>query len=231
VVRAKTPAGYRFHAQSVEGPKVTQRSETFADHYSQARQFFISQSPIEQKHLGDALVFELSKVERPDIRERMVSHLRNIDATLAGRVATGLGARLPPAMKPLRKPLELSPSEPLSIVLNGPRRFEGRKLGILTTDGASAEVINGLVAAMNQGGAMSEIIAPTVGGVVLDDGTRLAAQQKIDGGPSVLYDSVAVIVSDDCVRIAGRRADAGFHLRCVCPLQISRLLCGSPSAV
>lgn len=194
--RENPQTGYRFFAQPVEGPKTAERSETFADHYSQARQFYISQEPIEQKHIGDALVFELSKVERPDIRERMVSHLRNIDPGLAGTVAKGLGLRLPAAMKPARKPIELPPSDPLSIVRNGPQSFAGRKLGILVTDGASAQQVNELIAAMAEAEAMTEIIAPTIAGAVLDDGTALPAQQKIDGGPSVLYDAVAVIVSE-----------------------------------
>ena len=73
------------------------RPASFSDHYSQARQFFISQAPIEQKHIGDALVFELSKCERIDIREKMVGHLLNIDETLAKVVATGLGLKSMPA--------------------------------------------------------------------------------------------------------------------------------------
>jgi catalase len=189
--------GYRFFAQETAGPKVVARSDTFADHYSQARQFYISQAPIEQKHLGDALVFELSKVERPDIRERMVSHLRNIDGGLAANVAKGLGIRLPPAMKPLRKPVELPPSDALSIVRNGPERFEGRKLGILVTDGASADLVQGVAEAVAAAGGMIEVIAPMIAGVALDDGTALPAQQKIDGGPSVLYDAVAIVVSEE----------------------------------
>ncbi len=83
--RENPQQGYRFFPQPVDGVKTAARADTFADHYSQARQFYVSQSPIEQKHISDALVFELSKVERPDIRERMVSHLRNIDGDLAGR--------------------------------------------------------------------------------------------------------------------------------------------------
>ena len=41
------------------------RPESFADHYSQARMFYRSQSPLEQAHMASALVFELSKVETP----------------------------------------------------------------------------------------------------------------------------------------------------------------------
>src|SRR3546814_20583122 len=64
--------GFTSFAETADGPKQRVRSESFADHYSQARQFLISQAAIEQKHIGDALVFELSTVERPDIRSREI---------------------------------------------------------------------------------------------------------------------------------------------------------------
>ena len=73
------------------------RPESFADHYSQARQFFISQTDIEQKHIGDALVFELRRSIALTSASRMVSHLVNIHDDLAGAVADGLGIELPEA--------------------------------------------------------------------------------------------------------------------------------------
>jgi catalase len=118
------------------------RPESFADHYSQARQFFISQTPIEQKHIGDALVFELSKVERVDIRARIVSHLLNIDAPLAATVADGLALPLPDPAHAARPTItDLPPSDALSILKNGPLSFKGRKLGILLTDGSDATLL------------------------------------------------------------------------------------------
>ncbi len=104
--------GLQSFAEGAAEPKVRLRPESFADHYSQARQFYVSQLPIEQKHLADALVFELSKCERPDVRLRMVSHLRNINEGLAATVADGLGENLPPAAKaaqPTRKDLPPPP--------------------------------------------------------------------------------------------------------------------------
>ncbi|MFL9841896.1 catalase [Sphingomonas sp. ST-64] len=189
---------FRSFQEAPDGDKLRIRPESFADHYSQARQFYVSQTPIEQKHIGDALVFELSKVERPDIRSRMVSHVRNIDGDLAATVADGLGLELPEPAQAARPTIEdLAPSDALSIVKNGPERFAGRKLGLLVTDGADAGLVNALVAAVESADAMCEIIAPKVGGATLSDGTLLPAQQKIDGGPSVLYDAVAVIASPE----------------------------------
>ena len=89
----ESPKGFHSFPSHEEGLKVRARSESFADHYSQARQFYISQTPSEQGHIVNALVFELSKVENPKIRTRVVSHLPNIDKELAIRVANGLGIK------------------------------------------------------------------------------------------------------------------------------------------
>ena len=190
--------GFRSYEAEPDGPKLRIRPESFADHYSQARQFLISQTPIEQKHIGDALVFELSKVERPDIRTRMVSHLVNIDAGLAATVADGLGMEVPEAAQAARPTMtELPPSAALSIVANGPDSFEGRKVGILVTDGSDSKMLAGLTKAIEKEGALYELVAPKIGGVTLSDGTKMPAKQKIDGGPSILYDAVAVIPSQE----------------------------------
>jgi catalase len=196
--RENPTSGFRTFQEAAEGPKVRLRPESFADHYSQARQFFISQTPIEQKHIGDALVFELSKVERSDIRVRMVAHLVNIHDELAVTVADGLGIEMPDAAVAAQATLEdLKPSDALSIVLNGPKRFEGRKLGVLLTDGADAKTFTSLVTKIEKLGGVVEVIAPKIAGVTLSDRTGVPAQQKIDGGPSVLYDAVAIIASAD----------------------------------
>ncbi|MGJ0504659.1 MAG: catalase [Methylocystis sp.] len=194
--RENPERGFTSFPTDISGPKRRLRSESFADHYSQARQFFLSQTPIERKHIGDALVFELSKCERPDIRARVVSHLLNIDVALATRVADGLRLEMPEPAKAARPTRhELPPSAPLSILAR-PKTFTGRKLGILVTDGADAKLLTALIEAVEKIGAVYEIVAPHIGGVVLDDGVMQPAAQKIDGGPSVLFDAVAVVASE-----------------------------------
>ncbi len=195
--RENPTAGFTSFPAAIEGTKQRIRSDTFADHYSQARMFYLSQLPIEQKHIGDALVFELSKVVRVDIRARAVSHLRNIDDDLAATVADGLGMALPDAAVAAKPTLDLPTSDKLSILANGPVDFSGRKMGIFLTDGADAQIFAALTDALDDEGAMWEVIAPKIGGVTLDDGTAVAAKQKIDGGPSVLFDAVAILPSAD----------------------------------
>ena len=193
--------GYRHFRSEEQGEKVRLRPESFADHYSQARQFYISQTPPEKRHIASALTFELSKVETPVIRERMVAHLLNIDETLAKTVAHKLGFQSMPkpadAAMPTRQ--DLDPSPALSIVENGPKRFEGRKLGILATDGVDAALLKALIDAVTAEKAVFEIIAPKVGGVTASDGQWVPAHQMIDGGPSVLYDAVVLLPSTDAI--------------------------------
>jgi catalase len=192
------------------GEKRRARGELFADHYSQARQFYLSQTPPEQMHIKDAFVFELSKVDTLAIRERMVSHLLNVDAGLAEQVADGLGLqKLPKAARPARPVVtDLPPSPKLSIIANGPESFKGRKLGVLVTDGVDASLLQALTKAFTAEGAMIELVAPKVGGVTASDGSFHPAQQKVNGGPSVLYDAVAVLPSAEGAALLAKEATA-----------------------
>ena len=223
--------GFTPFADVEQGAKRRLRSESFADHYSQARQFFVSQTEGEQTHIAAALTFELSKVKTPAIRERVVSHLLNIHETLANKVAGKLGLQKMPkpanAAVPTRQ--DLDPSAALSIVENGPKRFEGRKLGILVSSGSDAGLLKALKSALDKVGATYEIIAPKVTGVEASDGGWIEADQIIDGGPSVLYDAIALLpaaaaMGDLLQESFGPR----FHRRRVRPLQIHRLCrCGA----
>jgi catalase len=197
--RESPERGFRSYPAEEAGAKLRVRSETFADHYSQARQFYLSQTGVEQTHIANALIFELSKVETPPIRARVVSHLLNIDAGLATKVVDGLRLKEMPAPADAAKPTrrDLKPSPALSIILNGPRSFMGRKVGVLVTDGVDSGIFTALAAAVKAEGALLEIVAPHVGGVEASDGSWVEAKQKIDGGPSVLYDAVALLPSQE----------------------------------
>jgi catalase len=195
--------GFHSYPAAAEGPKLRIRAASFADHYSQARQFYMSQTENEQQHIADALIFELSKVETLAIRTRVVAHLLNIDTDLADHVAHGLRLKEMPrpadAARPTQEHLRTSPA--LSIQLNGPTSFKGRKVGALVTDGVDSAIIRALKTAVEQEGALLEIVAPHVGGVEASDGSWIAAAQQLRGGPSVLYDAVALLPSADGIEV------------------------------
>jgi catalase len=153
----------------------------------------------DHEHLADAHVFELSKGEKLAIRERMVAHLLNIHRDLAQEVADGTRLHEMPkaadAARPTRKDLPQSPA--LSILRNGPQTFAGRKVGALVTDGVDAALLKALTSALEKEGAELVLVAPEVGGVEADDGTWFDADEKLGGGPSVLFDAVTVLVSKE----------------------------------
>jgi catalase len=218
--RESPEKGFKSFPEPAEEAKARVRSETFADHYSQARQFYVSQAPIEQTHIANALVFELSKVQTLAIRVRMVSHLLNIDAGLADVVAKGLRLKDMPkaatAAKPTRQ--DLKPSDKLSIVKNPPKSFAGRKVGALVTDGVDADVLAALRKALKAEGAMLALVAPEVGGVKDSAGTWHDANEKLEGGPSVVFDAVVVLPSKEGAAVLAKLpaardfvADAAAH--------------------
>ena len=190
--------GFQSDPAPVSGEKRRVRSETFADHYSQARQFYISQTDVEKGHIAAALTFELSKVEVPAIRERLVSHLQNIDDALAQKVADGLGFESMPekatAARPTRS--DLKASDALSILKNQKPSLAGRTIGCLVSDGADGELIDALMAAAKKEGANVKLIAPRIGGIKTRQGKKLPADEKVDGGPSVLFDAIVLLLSD-----------------------------------
>jgi catalase len=127
----------------------------------------------------------------------MVAGLRNVDENLARSVAGGLGlAELPDPLPPAREPVrDLAPSPALSILASGPDSFAGRKIGILVTDGVDAAKLEEVKSAAGQAQVNVEIIAAAVGGVDDSNGNHAPADQKTDGGPSVLYDAVILLTA------------------------------------
>jgi len=201
--------GFKSFPEQISGLKTRERSLSFADHYSQARLFYKSQTSHEQEHIANALIFELSKVENAAIRKRLVSHLTHIDIVLENRVKAGLGIdeNIVPA-EIAKKPVDLPPSPALSILKNSLKSFEGRRVGILVTDGVEDSFLKELQTQFKNEKCTFEIIAPTVGGVLTKSGKRLPADQKLQGAPSVLYDAVVILSSPEGIKALAQSAAA-----------------------
>ncbi len=220
----ETPAkGFHSATLTETGQKGRIRPESFADHYSQARQFYLSQTAYEQAHLASALVFELSKVDHLHVREAMVGHLRHIDEDLAGRVAKGLALEKMPAAPEAAAPVQkMKPSPALQIIGKMKKTLQGRAIGILIADGSDGELIKKVKKGATEAGAAVKIVAPKVGGAKLADGSMLAADGQLAGTPSVLFDAVAVILSDAGAQTLSKESaaidfvrDAFGHLKAI----------------
>lgn len=219
--RENSSKGFRSYPSSVNNNRERVRSESFSDHYSQARQFFISQTEIEQNHIISAFTFELSKVKTLNIRKRIISHLLNIDEDFAKKVANNLGISELPSPADAAKPtLKLDPAPSLSILKNQLKTLKGLNIGCLITDGISHDFINNLCESAKNEGADVKFIAPVIGGINCDDNFHIDADEKIDGGPSILFDVIILaLTSDGCKLFLNEAtardfvADAFSHLK------------------
>ena len=209
-MQAKENAGgFVSYAEKMDGQKVRGRSEKFFDHFSQATLFWNSQSDAEKAHLVNALRFELGKVEVSAIRERMVGVLAHVDKTLAGRVAQGLGLKVPAKLdsplnhsvpadgnikqfqpKPLNKIIASSPA--LSMANTVKNSIKTRKIAFLVADGFDDSDLAGMKKALTSAGAQTKVVAPRLGFLTGAKGEEVKIDFSLLTASSVMFDAVYI---------------------------------------
>ena len=205
-----------------QGDKLRIRPESFADHYSQAKLFYESQTENEQAHIASAIVFELSKVELEHIAPRMLANLRHVSEDLASRVAKGLGLTLPEKSKTAAPVQELKPSPALSIQKNMKETLEGRCVGVLIADGTDASILDKLKKDITKAGADCQLVSTKINGITLSDKSKIKADGQLAGTPSQLFDAVAIVLSAEGTEMMSKEGagvqwvmDAFGHLKAI----------------
>ena len=184
--------GFVTYPEKIDGAKLRKRSESFADHYSQAALFWKSQTAPEQQHIVDALQFELAKVNLPAVQTRMLSNLTQVDRELASRIAVALGIEAtPPAQSASVK--QMKPSAALSMIMRGnPKTIKGRKIAILAADGVDSQAIETMNAALMAAGANAKVVAPHLGSLSSSGGKPVAVDHTIATMPSIMFDALFI---------------------------------------
>ncbi len=200
--------GFTSHNQRVEGQKIRTRSKSFVDHYSQAKLFFNSQTLPEQKHIINALSFELSKVQTAAIRERMVGLLFLINKDLAKKVGDNLGIKPTRPQSPINQsfPADANPAEyqsrefemtlkksdKLSMANTIKNSIKTRQIAFLIANGVDAVSVNNLSAKLKTGGAVVHLIATSMAPVTAGDKTIFTPNHSLLSTGSVCFDAVYV---------------------------------------
>ncbi|HEY0702125.1 MAG TPA: catalase [Candidatus Acidoferrales bacterium] len=196
--RESMDRGFHTSARPVAGATVRVRSESFNDHYSQARLFYKSITPPEQRHLANALTFELGKLETEAIRLRMLGHLQLIDRKLADTVADNLGANgKAEKITPAKTPVDLKPSPALRLYGKTKPTLEGRKVGLLLAAGFDDRLRRDLVTQIETAGAKAAVITAKIQGEMDATGKLHPSQMALRASPSVLFDAVAILAGPD----------------------------------
>ena len=217
--------GFRSYVERIDARKVRARSQSFFDHFSQATLFYNSQSDAEKNHLTNALRFELGKVQRVEIRQRMIGLLSQVDKGLATNVADALGLTVPkkpeqpvnhsiPAdgdsakFQPKTKDQGLESSAPLSMANTKKDSIVSRKIAILTADGTDGTQVEKMKKALMGAGAVVEIIAPKLGEVSTEKGVAIPVDKTLMTVSSVLYDAVYIPGGSKAIAALAQKPDA-----------------------
>ena len=191
---------FTHYAERIDGHKVKARSESFGDHYTQARLFYESMSETEQMHMIEGFQFELGKVEHMHIREKMVEHLAKVNGELAEKVADGIGVEAPNDVK-LAAPLEANKDKkrversPAVRTIDKPDNkvmLKGRKVAILVEDGFDGTVVAELKSEMEKEGVMCEIVSKNHGMRKASKGDDVKTNKNHITTASLMFDAVFV---------------------------------------
>jgi catalase len=190
-------AGFTSFREPIQADKVRGKPERFADHYTQATLFYNSQTPVEKAHILRAFRFELTKVQVPAVRQRVVAMLANVDTELASTLAAQLGMPMPePLPRALKTPVkpEVAKSPALSLFARpGDGSIRTRRIAILVADGVNGAAAQALHAGLAEQGAVPRFLGVRLGTVEGEDGIALNVEATLETTPAVLYDGVAVL--------------------------------------
>jgi catalase len=217
--------GFASFEERIDSKKIRGRSQSFFDHFSQATLFYNSQSDAERNHLTNALRFELSKVEIPAIRERMVGLLTQVDKTLAANVADALGFKAPagPEMpmnhsipadgnpknyQPIKVTLPLQKSAALSMANTRKDSIKSRQVAVLAANGVDDAAMNAMIKSLQAQGAVCKIIAPKLGEITGVSGQAIKVHQSFLIAASVCFDAVYIAGGEESVQALIGEPDA-----------------------
>ena len=208
--------GFTSFPERISEDKVRGKPELFADHYSQARLFWQSQTPAEQNHIVNAFRFELTRVQTPAVRIRTLALLANVDATLVARVAEGLGLEVPePLPLATDAPIPTYPPSPALSLLSRPGQvgIKGRRVAVLVASGVDDKAVKKQYASLLKDGAVPRMVGNMLGKVTAVDGDTIDVEISVEAGPSVMYDAVIVPDGAQAVEALAKNAQVLEFLR------------------
>ncbi|TVT27300.1 catalase [Salinicoccus cyprini] len=177
--------GFEHYNEKVEGRKIRARSESFKDHFSQAKLFLNSMQPHEKQHIFDALSFELGKCKSMDVRNNVLKEVINkIDREMAQYVADKVGADLPEAVEEST----YDKSSPALSMSNTPASLETRTIGVMITPDVAEQTLKETKEKFEKHGIEVSFIGDKIHSI-----GDVRVEETFDTVHSVLFDAVVVL--------------------------------------
>lgn len=184
--------GYVHYQEKVDGRKIAARSESFKDHFSQAKLFWNSMSIVEKKHIIDAFSFEVGKVKNKDIRQQVVDMFGHVDNGLASAVAHAVGVHAPNASEEST----VTKSSPALSQENKAKLPDTRKVGVLIGNQFDDSEVETIVEACLNAGMNVDLISEKYGIVTGTNGLKAEVDETFLTMHAVLYDAIVVAGGD-----------------------------------
>jgi catalase len=217
--------GFTSFQERIDSSKIRGRSKSFLDHFSQATLFYNSQSEAEKQHIKDAFSFELSLVNFPEIRQKVVDHFSNVDLGLAQYIANKIGA-VPPkkpmpvqngaipadgnpkAYQPVKGKSAIDKSAALSMANTIKNTIKSRQVAVLIADGVDEASLKNLNSKLLAEGAMVKLVAPRLSPVKGSKGGSFTPDKTFFNAASVLFDAVYIPGGSQSVAALREEPDA-----------------------
>lgn len=188
-VSSEEEGGYVHYQEKVEGRKIQARSESFADHFSQAKLFWNSMSIPEKKHIVDAFSFEVGKVKSMSVRQQIVDMFANVDVGLATALAEAVGAEFPTDVE--ESPI--TESSPALSQLTTAMLPETRKVAILIGDGFDGDEVETLVSSCLNAGMSVDLVGDKFGVRYGENDLAVEIDETFLTVHPTLYDAIYVV--------------------------------------
>lgn len=180
--------GFVHYAEKVEGHVIQARSDSFADHFSQARLFWNSMTAPEKQHIIDAFCFEVGKVNSVSVRQQVVDMFVNVDKEMATLIAKSVGVNAP-----IGNQVDVTASSPALSMANTVHVPQTLKVGVLIGEGFAGSEVRGVVKTLRNYGVTVDIIGSKLGTLVGADGVKIIVNQTFETTAPVVHDALYVV--------------------------------------
>lgn len=163
-------------------------SESFNDHFSQARLFWNSMSQVEQQDLIKCFSYHLGKVKSPSVRQQTVDMFVNVDETMATTLADNIGADRPEGTH-----VAVDDASPALSIANTTYSAETQTTGVLIGDGFDDEEVRGTIDGLKAEGVFVHVISDKLGVVTGANGMELPVDATFITTHPTLFDAYYVV--------------------------------------
>ena len=185
----KEEGGYTHYEEKIDGKKIQARSQSFKDHFSQARLFWNSMTPPEKQHIIDAFSFEVGKVKSKDVKQQVVDMFANVDRAFAITIADAVGVN-PPVDVDESTVTETSPALSQETTVKLPNT---RKIALLIGNNFDGEEVKSVVDALLNAGMIVDVVSEKLGQLHSNNQLSVDVDETFLTVHSVLYDGLYVV--------------------------------------